>query len=76
LFFSNPASTKRENMTLKMSEDDGATWARQYTVHSGPSAYSDIVMVSETEIGILYEGGTSRPYEGIAFRIVPITLFK
>lgn len=76
LFFSNPASTERKNMTIKMSVDDGNTWAKSYIVHSGPAAYSDIVMISEEEIGIFYEGGLTKPYEGIAFKTVPIADFK
>jgi sialidase-1 len=76
LFFSNPASTERVNMTLRMSEDDGNSWAKSHTVHTGPSAYSDIVMVSESEVGILYEAGVSRPYESIVFKVIPVQALK
>lgn len=76
LFFSNPASTERVNMTLRMSEDDGNSWARSHTVYTGPSAYSDIVMVSESEVGILYEAGVSRPYESIVFKVIPVQSLK
>jgi len=67
LFFSNAAGSTRSNMTLRQSSDDGATWNRSHLVHSGPSAYSDIVMVNENEIGILYERGYNKPYEKISF---------
>jgi len=67
LFFSNAASAKRVNMTLRRSSDDGTTWPASYVVHSGPSAYSDIVMVSDSEVGILYERGVNNPYEKISF---------
>ena len=76
LFFSNPSSTKRENMTIKMSTDDGGTWPKSYRVYSGPAAYSDIVMTSDTHIGIFYEAGYNKPYEGIVFSIIPIAGFK
>lgn len=76
LFFSNPASTERVNMTLRMSDDDGKTWPKSYAVHSGPSAYSDIVMVSDSEVGILYEAGQSRPYESIVFKVIPVEDLK
>lgn len=76
LFFSNPASTERKNMTIKMSTDNGTTWTKSYTVYTGPSAYSDIVMISEQEIGILYESGTAKPYERIAFGTISLTDFK
>ncbi|WP_170164551.1 sialidase family protein [Sinomicrobium pectinilyticum] len=76
LFFANAASTERVNMTLKMSEDNGASWPKQKIIHPGPSAYSDLVIISESEIGILYEGGEGRPYESIVFETVPLTELK
>lgn len=76
LLFSNPASSTRDNMTIKMSTDDGATWKKSYKVHAGPSAYSDLVMVSEDKVGIFYEGGIANPYQGIAFEIIPVAAFK
>lgn len=76
LFFSNPASSSRTNMTIKMSVNDGVSWSKSYGVHAGPSAYSDLVMVADDQVGIFYEGGISKPYEGIAFKIVPVSDFK
>ncbi|MEQ9438706.1 MAG: sialidase family protein [Cyclobacteriaceae bacterium] len=72
LLFSNPASQKRERLTLKMSTDGGEYWEKEYEVHQGPSAYSDIVQLTEKTVGVLYEGGQKRPYEGIAFEIIPL----
>ncbi len=76
LFFSNPASLKREKMTIKKSTDDGKTWAQSYLVYSGPSAYSDLIKMSENEVGVLYEAGASSAYTGISFKSVPISAFK
>lgn len=76
LFFSNAASSSRINMTIKKSSDNGTTWPYSYVVNSGPSAYSDIVMVSENEIGILYERGTNNPYEKISFEKINVQKIK
>lgn len=76
LFFSNPASTRREKMTIRMSEDDGKSWPKQYQVYAGPTAYSDLLMISGAEVGILYEAGAASPYTGISFKTVPLTEFK
>ncbi len=76
LFFSNPASTTRTNMTIKMSTDNGDTWPKVYSVYTGASAYSDLLMVDDTQVGILYECGLSRYSEGIAYRNVPVASFK
>lgn len=77
LYFSNPASQKsRENMTLRLSSDNGVNWNHKVVIHKGPSAYSDIVMIDKNQIGILYEGGKKSPYEGIAFEIINTKRFK
>ncbi|MBX6361349.1 MAG: exo-alpha-sialidase [Acidobacterium ailaaui] len=77
LFFSNPSSkTSRVNMTLRLSENDGTTWGKAFRVHSGPSAYSDIVMIDDAHVGILYEAGLLSPYEGLAFKVIAIKDFK
>jgi sialidase-1 len=75
LFFSNASATTRTNMTIKMSQDDGASWTKQYSVYTGLSGYSDIVMLSNTQVGILYEAGTTKYWDGIAYRIVNISDF-
>jgi sialidase-1 len=76
LFFSNPAARTRTNMTIKMSTDNGRSWKKSYTVYSGPSAYSDLVMVPGGEVAILYEAGVKKPYEGIAFEVVAPDSFE
>jgi sialidase-1 len=76
LFFSNPASTRREKMTIRLSDDDGATWPKKYQVYAGPCAYSDLIQMTGSEVGILYEAGASSPYTGISFKTVPINEFK
>jgi photosystem II stability/assembly factor-like uncharacterized protein len=56
LLFSNPASTGgRTHMTVRLSLDDGKTWANSKLVYAGGSAYSDLVSISENEAGCLYE---------------------
>jgi sialidase-1 len=65
--FSNPASTKRERMTVKASADDGLTWPRQLVLHEGPAAYSNLVMLGDTTAGCLYERGEKSSRERITF---------
>lgn len=72
LLFSNPASKdKRVNMTVRLSPDNGKTWGISKAIHKGPSAYSNLVSLPHGDIGLYYEGGIKRPYEGLAFRIIP-----
>lgn len=68
LLFSNPASMdKREKMTVRLSEDNGKTWPYSRIIYPGPSAYSDLVNLSDGNIGLLYEYGTHNPYEKIGY---------
>ena len=68
LLFSNPADPKqRVNLTVRASSDDAKTWREVAVLHAGPSAYSSLVALSETEAGCLYERGEKRAYEKITF---------
>jgi len=59
LLFSNPDSSrmKRENLTLKLSEDEGHTWPISRVIDSGPSGYSDLAVLPDGTILCLYERG-------------------
>lgn len=67
LLFSNPAAKTRINMTVRASADDARTWRDVTVLHPGPSAYSNLISLSATEAGCLYERGETRPYEKITF---------
>ncbi|MBL7768129.1 MAG: exo-alpha-sialidase [Flavipsychrobacter sp.] len=73
LAFCNAADEKRrDNLTLRISYDDGQTWSRSMVVHKSsdtkqadPAAYSDIVLVNKKTIGVLYE---KNGYSSIHFK--------
>ena len=68
LLFSNPASQdSRENMTVRLSRDDGKTYPEARRIHTGPSAYSCLTVLPDNSIGLLYEGGEQNKYESITF---------
>jgi sialidase-1 len=74
LLFSNPASTKRERMTVRASFDDGQSWPRQLVLHEGPAAYSCLAALNSDTIGCLYERGSQHPYEAIYLARIPLDL--
>lgn len=61
--FSNAADENhRDNLTLRISSDEGRTWKKSIVVDKSPdgtsrnhTAYSDLVKISKKRIGILYE---------------------
>jgi sialidase-1 len=67
ILFSNPASTNRERMTVRISYDECRSWTDGKVLYSGPSAYSDLCIISDMSIGCLYECGKANPYEAIKF---------
>lgn len=71
LIFSNPhtlardaagqerpgVSGKRENLTIKLSRDDGHSWPLSRTLEAGPSAYSDLAVLPDGTVLCFYEAG-------------------
>jgi len=72
IVFSNPASERRENMTVRLSYDECKTWPVAKTLWSGPSAYSDLVLAADKRIGCLYERGRDYPYETVTFALLTL----
>lgn len=68
LLFSNPASTDaRVCMSVRLSYDEGKTWPVSRVLHSGPSAYSCLAVLSDGTVSCFYEKGQKDPYELIVF---------
>ena len=67
ILFSNPASTRREKMTVRLSEDDGSHWTKSRELWRGPAAYSCLTRLPGEVIGCVYERGEKNPYEKIVF---------
>jgi sialidase-1 len=65
ILFANPASTKRERMTVRLSRDEGKTWPYARVLHEGPSAYSCLAVLPDGTIACLYERGDKNAYETI-----------
>jgi sialidase-1 len=76
MVFSNPASTKRERMTVRYSPDDGRSWTASKVLHEGPAAYSSLAMLRGGTVGLLYERGEKTPYERITFAVFGLTWLR
>lgn len=71
VLFSNPANAIRQaehpygryNLTVRWSRDDGKTWSAGRVVYAHPSSYSDLTVLDDGTVGLVYErgpkGGTS-----------------
>lgn len=66
LLFSNPhtrptdpgGKSARENLSIKLSRDDGKTWPVNKTLDAGPSAYSDLAVLPDGTVLCFYEKGS------------------
>ena len=67
LLFSNPASRVREKMTVKMSTDEARSWPVARLVNEGLSGYSDMAVLPDMSVGMLYENGEKAYNEKITF---------
>lgn len=57
LVFAGPRHpTSREQLTIRTSADDGASWREGIEVHDGPAGYSDLTM-DERVLGVAFERG-------------------
>ncbi|MEC0371314.1 sialidase family protein [Paenibacillus chibensis] len=56
ILFTNAASTSsRTHMTIRMSNDDGATWYKSKEIYAGTNGYSDIGVSPDKSIYVFYE---------------------
>lgn len=76
LLFSNPASRKRERMTVRVSDNDGGSWTDAAVLHEGPAAYSSLAALADGRIACLYESGCEHPYQTIAYAALSLDFFK
>ncbi|HEX6357955.1 exo-alpha-sialidase [Actinophytocola sp.] len=73
LLFSGPSNpTARRSMAVRASSDGGRTWRQALLVSDAPAAYSDLLQLSGSTVGLLYETGVTGTYETITFRQLPM----
>jgi sialidase-1 len=63
VLFSNPASTTRDTLTVRLSRDGAHTWDAGKVLHAGRAAYSDLAVLPDGTVLCLYERGDASPYE-------------
>lgn len=65
VLFSNPASTERKNLTVRVSYDECGTWSGGKLLYGGPAAYSDMAVTADGTLLVLYECGPENSYQTI-----------
>ncbi len=76
LLFSNPNSeTDRIEMTIKKSDDSGKTWEPLLKLSDYPAAYSDLAILDNGDVAIVYETGEKFRYASIVISVIPADMF-
>jgi sialidase-1 len=69
ILYSGPGGPGRENMTIRLSYDEGKTWPAAKVLEKGSSAYSDLAVLPDGRIACLYEADG---YKRIVFAAFPL----
>ncbi|XP_011366726.1 sialidase-3 isoform X4 [Pteropus vampyrus] len=72
LLYSHPTSKKRRvNLGIYLNQTplEAACWSYPWILHCGPCGYSDLAALEDGLFGCLFECGTKRECEQIAFRL-------
>ncbi len=67
LLWTGPAGPERSNLVVRVSYDEGQTFPRERRLASGPAAYSDLTVLQDRTVGVLWERGAERGYQFITF---------
>ncbi|SIQ99184.1 sialidase family protein [Maribacter ulvicola] len=74
LLFSNAKMVKgRENMTVRISYDEGKTWSEGKTIYTGGSAYSSLTVLENGDIGLFFEKDGYKENPFISFSLKWLT---
>jgi sialidase-1 len=67
LLWTGPKGPKRANLVVRVSDDEGRTFSHERNLSTGPAAYSDLTVLKDGTVGVLWERGVERGYQFITF---------
>jgi sialidase-1 len=67
LLWTGPKGPQRSNLVARVSYDEGATFRNERAISTGPAAYSDLTILNDKTVGVLWERGTNAGYQFITF---------
>lgn len=75
ILWTGPAGFGRRKLVVRLSEDEGQTFTAERILYGGLAAYSDIAILADRTVGVLWERGVSEGYQYITFTRFGIDLF-
>jgi sialidase-1 len=73
LYSKNESTEGRKNLNIRLSYDGGKTWPLSKVVDDGPAWYSDLAILDNNTVLILYETGKNSPVYCVKFGLEWLT---
>ncbi|WP_158866198.1 sialidase family protein [Maribellus comscasis] len=73
LYSKNEIPGKREKLVIRLSHDEGESWPVSKVADEGPAWYSDLTLLPDNTILVIYEAGINKPVYCINFNLEWIT---
>ncbi len=67
ILWTGPTGPGRKHLVLRVSYDEGQTFRKEHVIYDGLAAYSDITILKDKTVGVLWERGVSDGYQFITF---------
>ncbi len=67
ILWTGPKGPERRRLVIRVSHDDGKTFTTERSISDDYAAYSDLAVLKDQTVGVLWERGVSRGYEFITF---------
>ncbi|MEX2569454.1 MAG: sialidase family protein [Cyclobacteriaceae bacterium] len=69
LYSKNESTEGRENLTVRLSFDEGKSWPVSRVVDEGPAWYSDMALLPDHTVLLIYETGKDSPVKVVRFNL-------
>ena len=69
ILYSSPAGVGRTELTVRLSYDEGKTWPISKLLYEGGAAYSNLTVLPDGQIGVLYERDNYQTISLMTFRL-------
>ena len=67
ILWTGPKGPGRQTLVVRVSYDEGQTFGNERVIYGGFTAYSDISILKDKTVGVLWERGISEGYQFITF---------
>ena len=71
IVWTGPAGPGRRDLVARVSYDEGRTFGPQRLIRESMAAYSDLTVLADGSLGVLWESGPENPYQFLTFTRLP-----